>query len=79
MDWLNNPRIDIENRIKQLDKRFHWLLSFVSSGCINFGVNGVATAFYPTTINRKKRDKAIILKDVTYKQLQLKRAQLRTF
>jgi hypothetical protein len=31
MDWNNNPRVDIENRIKQLENRLRFLRQYIST------------------------------------------------
>jgi hypothetical protein len=78
MDWLNNPRTDIEKRIKQLEARAAFLRKFRGLGSIDYE-NGVAARFYPSMTPKKMREKAGKLLDRTRKELDLKRKQLKNF
>ena len=78
MEWNNNPRIDIERRIKQLEARVKFLLPFRSLGSISYE-SGIAARFYPSIRPRKQFDKAGRLLKATHKELNLKRKQLKSF
>lgn len=77
--WDDNPRIDIEKRIKQLQKRISCIIPWISRGSIYFGSQGAAEKFYPSMISRSKRDKATRLLAICRAELNLKQKQLKSF
>ncbi len=78
MDLLNNPRVDIEKRIKQLEKRLIFLINYTRPGIIDFE-DGVAVRFYPMLMPGKKREKAQRLLKLVQKEFALKTKQLKSF
>jgi len=75
---FDNPRVDIEKRIRQLKKRQSALLSIRWPGLIQFE-KGIAGGFYPTIVSNKKLDQAGRLLNQVNKELTLKHKQLKSF
>lgn len=78
MTLTDNPRVDIEKRIKQLYRRMHFVLVWRGLGSIDYE-NGVAARFYPSLMPRKKREQAGRMLRVIHKEINLKEKQLKSF
>ncbi len=78
MDWNNNPRIDLEKRVKQLEGRISLLRRFTGMGSIDYE-NGVAVRFYPSLMPKKKVEKARRLIGTCRHELGIKQKQLKSF
>jgi len=76
--FYDNPRVDIEKRIKQLDMRIAFLLKYRGMGSIDYE-NGEAVRFYPSLMPKEKRDQAGRLLDICRKESDMKWKQLKSF
>jgi hypothetical protein len=78
MDWDNNPRVDLERRIKQLERRLDFLRRFTGLGSIDYE-NGVAARFYPSLTPKKKVEQGRRLIKACQAEYSMKWKQLKSF
>jgi len=79
MDWNNNPRVDLEKRVKQLERRIGFLHRFTGLGSIDRDDSGVAVRFYPSLLPKNKVEKARRLIKACHSEMSIKWKQLKSF